>query len=53
MYLTQGLHRCMQQTPDSRATVFGDRTRTFRVLHDRVGRLAGALQSLEIGRAHV
>jgi len=46
MYLTQGLHRCMQQTPDSRATVFGGRTRTFRALHDRVARLAGALRAL-------
>ena len=46
MYLTQGLHRCMQQTPNSRATVFGDRTRTFRDLHGRVARLAGALQAL-------
>ena len=45
MYLTQGLHRCMQQTPDDRATVSGGRTRTFRELHDRVARLAGALQA--------
>ncbi|MEN7527368.1 long-chain-fatty-acid--CoA ligase [Cupriavidus sp. DL-D2] len=46
MYLTQGLHRCMQQTPDSRATVFRGRTRTFRELHGRVARLAGALQAI-------
>lgn len=46
MYLTQGLHRCMQQTPDCRATVFGNRSRTFREMHDRVARLAGALQAL-------
>ncbi|RZT39253.1 long-chain-fatty-acid--CoA ligase [Cupriavidus agavae] len=45
MYLTQGLHRCMQQTPDDRATVFQGRTQTFRTLHGRVSRLAGALQA--------
>lgn len=46
MYLTQGLHRCMQQTPDRRATVFHGRARTFREQYERVARLAGALQAL-------
>ena len=30
MYLTQGLHRAVQQTPDLTATIFGDRVRTWR-----------------------
>ena len=49
MYLTQGLHRCMQQTPDHRATVFAGRTRTFRQQHDRVARLASALRAQGMG----
>ena len=28
MYLTQGLHRAVQQHPDLAATIFGDRVRT-------------------------
>jgi len=46
MYLTQGLHRCLQQTPDRVATVFRGRRHTFRELGDRVARLAGALRAL-------
>jgi long-chain acyl-CoA synthetase len=46
MYLTQGLHRALQQSPDSIAVRFGDRQRTFREFGKRVARLAGALQSL-------
>ena len=46
MYVTQGFHRALQQHPDRIATRFGERTRTFRELLDRVARLAGALQSL-------
>ncbi|MCP3716690.1 long-chain-fatty-acid--CoA ligase [Paraburkholderia sp. CNPSo 3281] len=49
MYLTQGLHRCVQQHPAEVAIRFGERTRTFAQLGDRVARLAGALQSLGIG----
>ena len=30
MYLTQGLHRALQQTPDAVMTVCGDRQRTFK-----------------------
>ena len=35
MYLTQGLHRAVQQTPDETMTVFGDRRRTCREVADR------------------
>ncbi|MBJ8340196.1 long-chain-fatty-acid--CoA ligase [Antrihabitans sp. YC3-6] len=50
MYLTQSLHRNVQQQPDRPATIFGDRTRTFAESADRIARLAGALSSL--GVAH-
>jgi long-chain acyl-CoA synthetase len=43
MYLTQGLHRAVQQQPAGLATVFGDRSCTFGELGDRVARLAGLL----------
>ena len=46
MYLTQSLHRAVQQHPDRIAVRFGDRQRTFREFADRVSRLAGALQKL-------
>ena len=46
MYLTQCLHRSVQQHPDRIAVRFGDRQRTFREFVDRVARLAGALQRL-------
>ncbi|MFB8006513.1 long-chain fatty acid--CoA ligase [Nocardia sp. NPDC056000] len=49
MYLTQGLHRAAQQTPDAVMTICGDRTRTFREVLDRVSRLAGALRALGVG----
>jgi acyl-CoA synthetase (AMP-forming)/AMP-acid ligase II len=49
MYLTQGLHRSLQRTPDAPATVFGDRVRTYRQQADRVARLAGALRQLGVG----
>lgn len=29
MYLTQFLHRAVQQNPDGMATIFGDRVRSF------------------------
>ncbi|MDN5758914.1 MAG: AMP-binding protein, partial [Tomitella sp.] len=48
MYLTQGLHRAVQSTPDAVATVFGDRERTFREHVDRIARFAGALQGLGV-----
>ena len=46
MYLTQGLHRAMQQHPDRTAVCFGERRRSFRELGERVARLAAGLQSL-------
>lgn len=49
MYLTQGLHRSVQQTPDAFMTIFGDRQRTFAEVADRVARLAGALRGLGVG----
>lgn len=44
MYLTQGLHRVLQQRPNALATVFRDRRQTYAQLADRVARLASALQ---------
>lgn len=46
MYMTQSLHRAMQQHPDRIAVKFGGRQRTFREFADRVARLAGALQNV-------
>ncbi|WBQ03384.1 AMP-binding protein [Kribbella sp. CA-293567] len=48
MYLTQGLHRAVQQQPDTLMTICGDRRRTFREVADRVARLAGALRGLGV-----
>ncbi|MFL0278135.1 long-chain-fatty-acid--CoA ligase [Mycobacterium sp. SMC-19] len=44
MYLTQGFHRSVQQTPNAPMTICGTRTRSFREVADRVARLAGALK---------
>ena len=46
MYLTQCLHRAVQQHPDRVAVRFGGRQRTFGEFVGRVARLAGALQGL-------
>jgi acyl-CoA synthetase (AMP-forming)/AMP-acid ligase II len=43
MYLTQSLHRNLQQSPDRPATIYRDRTRTMAESVDRIARLAGAL----------
>ncbi|SHN69741.1 Acyl-CoA synthetase (AMP-forming)/AMP-acid ligase II [Geodermatophilus obscurus] len=48
MYLTQGLHRHVQQRPDEIATVCAGRTRTHAESVDRIARLAAALQQLGI-----
>lgn len=45
MYLTQGLHRAVQQTPDAPMTICGGRTRSVREVAERVARTAGALRS--------
>lgn len=46
MRQTQSLHRAVQQFPDRVATVYKGRQQTYRELHGRVMRLAGALQAL-------
>ncbi len=48
MYLTQFLHRAIQQDPQRVLTVFGDRTRTVAESVDRVARLAHALRTLGV-----
>ncbi|MEU8900124.1 long-chain-fatty-acid--CoA ligase [Nocardia sp. NPDC048505] len=48
MYLTQGLHRAVQQDPGGIMTIYGDRTRTFAEAADRVARLAAALRELGV-----
>ena len=48
MYLTQNLHRSVQQHPDRIAVRWGDKTRTFGEFADRVARFAGALQKLGV-----
>ncbi|BCO46853.1 acyl-CoA synthetase [Mycobacterium intracellulare] len=49
MYLTQGLHRAVQETPDEVMTVCGTRQHTVREVAGRVARLAGALRTLGVG----
>ncbi|MEU1209390.1 long-chain-fatty-acid--CoA ligase [Nocardia sp. NPDC005825] len=48
MYVTQGLHRAVQQDPDGVMTICGARTRTNREVAQRVARLAGALRALGV-----
>jgi acyl-CoA synthetase (AMP-forming)/AMP-acid ligase II len=48
MYLTQSLHRNLQQFPDQPATIYRDRVRTVAELADRIARLAGALSALGV-----
>ncbi|HUG21001.1 class I adenylate-forming enzyme family protein [Piscinibacter sp.] len=50
MYLTQGLHRALQQRPEVAATVFGRRRTTFGALTGRVARLAGAFARLGLSK---
>lgn len=50
MYLTQGLHRAVQTTPNRLATISGDRRTTFSEQADRVARLAGGLVALGVRR---
>lgn len=49
MYLTQALHRGVQQFPQRPATVCGGRTRTFAESAGRIARLAGGLRALGVG----
>ena len=46
MYLTQGLHRTAQQTPNATATVYRGRRRTFAQMTERVAHAAGMLRKL-------
>ncbi len=46
MYITQGLHRALQQKPEAVATRFGGRVLSYTEFVGRVARVAGALQQL-------
>lgn len=46
MYITQGLHRAIRQSPGKTAFVCADRCFSFAALGDRVARLAGGLHAL-------
>jgi acyl-CoA synthetase (AMP-forming)/AMP-acid ligase II len=48
MYLTQGIHRTLQQDPGRISTVFGDRVRTVAESVDRIARLGGALRGIGV-----
>lgn len=48
MYLTQGLHRGRQQTPDATMIVGGGREQTFQEVARRVEKLAGGLAELGV-----
>lgn len=48
MYLTQGLHRAAQQTPEKPATIFTGRMRSFRELGERVARAAAVLRTFAV-----
>ncbi|GAA2399595.1 long-chain-fatty-acid--CoA ligase [Mycolicibacterium llatzerense] len=52
MYLTQSLHRAVQQRPGSIATIFNDRVRTVAESADRIARFAGALRGLGVEEGH-
>ena len=49
MYLTQGLHRAVQQNPHGVMTICADRIRTFAEAADRIARLAAGLRGLGVG----
>ncbi|WP_460072998.1 acyl-CoA synthetase [Streptomyces sp. YKOK-I1] len=46
MYLTQSVHRAVQEGPGKPSTVFGERVRTAAESAERIARLAGALREL-------
>jgi acyl-CoA synthetase (AMP-forming)/AMP-acid ligase II len=48
MYLTQTLHRSVQQAPDRTLTICGERTRTAVESEQRIARLAAGLRSLGV-----
>jgi acyl-CoA synthetase (AMP-forming)/AMP-acid ligase II len=45
MYLTQPLHRAVQQTPEAIHSVYRDRALSHRQVRDRVARIAGGLRA--------
>ena len=49
VYLTQGLHRAVQQRPNEIATICAGRTRTHAESVDRIARLAAAFRDLDLG----
>lgn len=54
MYLTQPLHRAVQQSPGALWSAYGDRRLTSEQVYDRVSRLAGGLRALGVAKdAHV
>jgi len=48
--MTMGLHRAVQQRPQSVATIFGSRKKTWVELGDRVARFAGIMRRMGIER---
>lgn len=50
MYVTQSLHRLVQQCPEMPLTIFADVQRDVTESADRIARLAGALQALGVQR---
>ncbi|HEY7008570.1 MAG TPA: long-chain fatty acid--CoA ligase [Jatrophihabitantaceae bacterium] len=50
MFLTQTLHRQVQQCPDATYSIFGSRTLTNAEVMDRVSRLAGGLHGLGVAK---
>lgn len=48
IYLTQSLHRAVQQNSSGIACRFGERSSTYAQLHDRVARLAAAFHRLGV-----
>jgi acyl-CoA synthetase (AMP-forming)/AMP-acid ligase II len=50
MYLTQSLHRGVQQSPHKAASICGSRVFSYRETMDRVSRLAGALRGTGLAK---
>ena len=50
MSTTYGLHRALLLSRNKTAFMFGDRSRTWAEVADRVARLAGALKTLGVGK---
>ena len=48
LYLTQGIHRALQNGPQRPATMFGDRIRSWQAFADRIARLGSALRLLGV-----